>query len=108
MIKISRESGWYAMMISARVTLNRTQTQKLSTGESANFEISANQQNGLLQINCGGAKGTFNLTDIQNIEEVSFKLKSSDIECTVFYKDGGTEFLQNQTPPPMTFFSWRI
>lgn len=108
MIKITRESGWCAMFLGANVTLNRAQTQKIRDGESKDFEISSKQKNGLLQISCAGIHGTYNLTQVQNIEEISFKLTAKDVICTVFYKDGGTEYLHNQTPPPMTFIGWRF
>ena len=108
MIKITSESGWCAMFLGANVTLNRAQTQKIRDGESKDFEISSKQKNGLLQISCAGIHGTYNLTQVQNIEEISFKLTAKDVICTVFYKDGGTEYLHNQTPPPMTFIGWRF
>lgn len=108
MIKITRESAWCAMFIGVNVTFNRAQTQKIRNGESKYFEISPKQQNGLLQISCAGIHGTYNLTHVQNIEEITFKITARDVICTVFYKDGGTEYLQNETPPPMTFVSWRF
>ena len=107
MIKITRESGWCGKFIGANVTLNRRQTQKIRNGESKYFETSPKQQNALLQVSCG-VLGTYNLTQVQNIEEITFKITASDVICSVLYKDGGTEYLHNQTPPPMTFIEWHF
>ena len=108
MIKITRESAWCGKFIGANVTLNRTQTQKIRNGESKYFETSPKQQNALLQISCAGVLGTYNLTQVQNIEEIAFKITASDVICNALYKDGGTEYLHNQTPPPMTFVGWQF